>query len=73
MVTDQLVEDYRRDGAVVVRGAFSADNLVAAEAGTEAVLSEVTIVLTDPKYFGATWTMSKSVTLAAYTPSSSTR
>lgn len=40
-MTDQLVEDYRRDGAVVVRGAFSAEDLAAAEAGIEAVLADL--------------------------------
>lgn len=40
-MTAETVEAYRRDGAVVVRGAFSAEDLAGAEAGIEEVLADL--------------------------------
>jgi len=39
-LTPELVETYRREGVVVVRGAFSPDDLALAEAGIEGVLAD---------------------------------
>ena len=40
VLSPELVETYRREGVVCVRGAFSAEQLALAEAGIERVLAE---------------------------------